>query len=224
MAPPSRWLGVGVLLLGLGCGGSSAQQPSARSEPTPSPDPATTVEVTAPAPVAVEMVAPAPPAPPRAPGSRATADLKALDGSSSFGTVTFEQVGSQVSVIGHFTGLTPGLHGFYVHREGDCGGKLAAHAGPHFNPGKLRHGSIGATVRHLGDFGNLAADKDGHATFEMTTDSLTVAPGPDSIVGRAIIIHALKDDGKTQPSGSAGPAVGCGVIGSVSEVATSVSK
>ena len=221
MALHSEWLGVGiVLILGLGCGGSSAQQASTAPLPPPEASP-TTVEVTGPVAVAPTPMASEPEAPPSV---RAEAELKAVNGSSTLGTVTFEQLGSKVSVIGHFTGLTPGLHGFYVHQNGDCGGKLASNAGAHFNPGKLRHGPIGASVRHVGDFGNLTVDKDGNATFEMTTDSLTLPPGPDSVVGRAIVIHARKDDGKTQPSGSAGPAVACGVIGTSSALATSESK
>ena len=220
MALHSEWLGVGVaLILGLGCGGSSSQQASTVPEP-PAASP-TTVEVTGP--VAV-VPAPMPSEPVAPPAVRAEAELKAVVGASTFGTVTFEQLGSKVFVVGHFTGLRPGMHGFYVHENGDCGGKLASNAGAHFNPSKLKHGPIGASVRHVGDFGNLMVDKDGNATFEMTTDSLTLPAGPDSVVGRAIVIHARKDDGKTQPSGSAGPAVACGVIGPSGALATSESK
>jgi superoxide dismutase, Cu-Zn family len=221
MVPQSEWLGVGVaLILGLGCGGSSSQQASTIPQPPPSASP-TTVEVTGPVAVVPTPTVSEPQAPPSV---RAEAELKAVDGTSTLGTVTFEQLGNRVSVIGHFTGLTPGLHGFYVHQNGDCGGKLASNAGTHFNPSKAKHGPIGASARHVGDFGNLSVDKDGNATFEMITDSLTVPPGPDSVVGRAIVIHARKDDGKTQPSGSAGPAVACGVIGAPEPVAASASK
>jgi Cu-Zn family superoxide dismutase len=37
--------------------------------------------------------------------------------------------------------------------------------------------------------------------------------GRDSIVGRSVIVHAGRDDLKTQPSGDAGARVGCGVVG-----------
>jgi superoxide dismutase, Cu-Zn family len=219
----SPWGVAGLVILGLGCA-ASPRQAKTLPEPSTAADP-TTVEVSgpyvpgtytsSPSSAAEPAMAPAlPPAPEVAPGMRAAAQVAAVNDSSgtTLGLVTFEQIGARVSVTGQFTGLTPGLHGFSVHDVGDCGGKLAANAGRHFNPSNVRHGPIGASVRHVGDFGNLDVDEDGHATFEMTTDSLTVSPGPDSVVGRALVIHARKDNGKTQPSGSAGPAVACGVI------------
>ena len=36
--------------------------------------------------------------------------------------------------------------------------------------------------------------------------------GPYSIVGRAVIVHGNPDDLTSQPSGNAGPRVGCGLI------------
>lgn len=208
-------LGAGaVLVLGAGCGGGS--------KASPEPYTPTSMDEAAPTPVAAAPAPPepeAPPAPPP-PSLRAEATLVAVNGLDKLGTVELEQVGGTVSVTGHFSHLRPGLHGFYVHTEGDCGGKLASNAGLHFNPGNVKHGPIGAALRHVGDFGNLSVDKDGNASFAMTTDSLTVTPGADSVTGRAIIIHARKDDGKTQPSGSAGPAVACGVIHAPGQVAS----
>ncbi|HVQ23949.1 MAG TPA: superoxide dismutase family protein, partial [Planctomycetota bacterium] len=36
--------------------------------------------------------------------------------------------------------------------------------------------------------------------------------GPDSILNRAVIVHAGKDDFVTQPSGDSGARVACGII------------
>jgi Cu-Zn family superoxide dismutase len=36
--------------------------------------------------------------------------------------------------------------------------------------------------------------------------------GPDSLIGKAVIVHAEQDDFESQPSGDAGARVGCGVI------------
>ena len=46
----------------------------------------------------------------------------------------------------------------------------------------------------------------------MTLDVITLRPGPASIVGRGLIIHADPDDFKTQPTGNAGARIACGVI------------
>ena len=38
--------------------------------------------------------------------------------------------------------------------------------------------------------------------------------GPNSVIGRSVIVHAKPDDFKTQqPPGNAGDRIGCGMIG-----------
>jgi Cu-Zn family superoxide dismutase len=145
--------------------------------------------------------------------NHAEATVKMLDkDGATVGTITFDQDGKSVTMKGTFTGLKPGKHGFHIHEKGDCGGKDAKNAGSHFNPTGAKHGPPESGTRHAGDFGNIVADKDGNATFEMTTDSLTVTPGVDSVANRAIVIHAKADNGKTQPSGASGAPIACGVI------------
>jgi Cu-Zn family superoxide dismutase len=56
----------------------------------------------------------------------------------------------------------------------------------------------------------VGADGKGH--LELDTELLTVAPGPNSVVGRGLIVHAKADDMQTQPTGNAGGRVGCGVF------------
>ena len=67
-------------------------------------------------------------------------------------------------------------------------------------------------MKHAGDFGNLKADDDGNANTTFIVDNLTLAGKRNPIFGRAVIIHANKDDG-SQPVGNAGPRIGMGVIG-----------
>jgi Cu-Zn family superoxide dismutase len=157
--------------------------------------------------------APAAPAGDPASATHAEANIKMLGNEgAAVGTLTFDQDGGKVTMKGTFTGLKPGKHGFHIPEKGDCGGRDAKNAGTHFNPTKAKHGPPESAKRHLGDFGNIIADKDGNATFEMTTDSITVAAGVDSIANRAVVIHKGEDNGKTQPSGGSGPPIACGVI------------
>jgi superoxide dismutase, Cu-Zn family len=143
----------------------------------------------------------------------AEAVIKTLDKEGKeLGTLTLDQNGNQVTMKATFTGLKPGPHGIHIHEKGDCGGKAAKNAGAHFNPTKAKHGPPESGERHAGDFGNLTADKQGNATFEMTTDSITLGSDANSVMNKAIIIHAKKDNGKTQPSGASGPPIACGVI------------
>ena len=48
--------------------------------------------------------------------------------------------------------------------------------------------------------------------MQVDVDSITVTPGPASIIGRGLIVHADPDDYKTQPTGNAGARIACGVI------------
>ena len=49
----------------------------------------------------------------------------------------------------------------------------------------------------------------------MAVGGVTLGPGPNSLFhpgGTALVIHASPDDNKTDPSGSAGARIACGVI------------
>jgi Cu-Zn family superoxide dismutase len=82
----------------------------------------------------------------------------------------------------------------------------------HFNPYGKPHGHPGTSDRHAGDLPALKAGKDGRAKVDVMVDVITVQPGPSSIVGRAVIVHADPDDYRTQPTGNAGARLACGVI------------
>ena len=88
-------------------------------------------------------------------------------------------------------------------------------AGPHFNPAGRKHGLDGADGPHAGDLPNLEADKDGKAHYDVTTDRVTLGPGPASLFnadGTAVVIHAREDDQKTDPAGNSGDRLACGVV------------
>ncbi|WP_412070548.1 superoxide dismutase family protein [Rubrivirga sp. IMCC43871] len=165
--------------------------------------------------------APAPVAPAPAPSGpeRAEATVSEVAGSGVSGTVRFTALDSAVEVRYDLEGLAPGEHGFHVHQTGDCGadstGTPAGAAGGHFNPLTSPHGAPSAvrTDRHAGDLGNIEAGPEGRAVGTRI-DSLLAFSGPTSMVGKAVIVHAGRDDLESQPSGAAGDRVACGVISS----------
>jgi Cu-Zn family superoxide dismutase len=142
----------------------------------------------------------------------AIAVLHPTKGNKTSGIVKFNKVENGIKITGEIKNLSPGKHGFHIHEYGDCSVEDGTSAGGHFNPFGKPHGAPSDTERHVGDLGNITADKDGTANFEMM-DTVISFTGKSSIIGRAVIVHKGEDDLKTQPTGNAGPRVACGVIG-----------
>lgn len=145
------------------------------------------------------------------PGLKAIAQLNPTEGNSVQGTVTYTQEANGVRVVAHLTGLTPGKHGWHIHEKGDCSAPDATSAGAHYNPDSMPHAGPHAQQRHAGDMGNLEADSTGMAHLEYLDETMRLQ-GPNSVIGRAVIIHAGEDDLTTQPTGNSGARVACGVI------------
>ena len=137
--------------------------------------------------------------------------INSKSGTNTQGTANFTQSGKTVSMDMNVYKLTPGIHAVHVHEKGDCSATDASSAGGHWNPSNDQHGKWGAEHYHMGDIGNLMADKDGTARIMFKTDKwcLGCSDPSKNIVGKSIIIHAGKDDFKTQPTGDAGGRVGC---------------
>lgn len=145
-------------------------------------------------------------------GPSATATLVSTSGSTATGTVNLAQLADgSVEVTANLRGVPPGVHGFHIHEKGDCGDNGNA-AGGHYNPAGTPHGAPTADPHHAGDFGNVTADADGAVNTRFVTRSITVADGPMTAIGHAIILHANPDDLTTQPSGNAGARIACGVV------------
>lgn len=144
-------------------------------------------------------------------GLKAEAKINPSSGSQVTGTVTFEEVDGGVKVVADIKGLTPGKHGFHVHEHGDCSAPDASKAGMHYNPRNTNHGGPDSPVRHVGDLGNVVADDKGHAHYERI-DAVITLDGPETIVGRSILVHADPDDYVSQPAGNSGKRIGCGLI------------
>jgi len=139
------------------------------------------------------------------------------DGATT-GTITFtqENPGKPVVVTGEITGLADGKHGFHVHEFGDNTNGCTS-AGGHYNPKSMEHGAPEDATRHVGDLGNVESSGD-KAVVSITDSQITLA-GPQSIIGRTVVVHADPDDmGKgghelSKTTGNAGARLACGVIG-----------
>ncbi len=161
-------------------------------------------EAPAPTPVVEEAAAPEP--------MIAIAVLQPRAGLDLSGTVSFSQVGGTVTIAAHVEGVAPGKHGFHLHELGDCSAEDFTSTGGHFNPTEAPHGGPADRVRHAGDFGNLEVGADGAGHLELTSDMITVATGPNTVVGRAVILHEGEDDLESQPTGAAAGRIACGVV------------
>ena len=144
---------------------------------------------------------------------QAVAVMHATAGNKAHGTVRFTQSGDSVKVVADLEGLNPGQkHAMHIHQFGDCSAPDATSAGGHYNPEGHPHALPETDMRHAGDLGNVQADADGKAHYEITISNVSVAGTKNPIIGRGVIVHAKPDDGG-QPVGNAGARVACGVIG-----------
>ena len=148
-------------------------------------------------------------------GKRASAQLESRSGSAVKGTAVFLESGDKVTLTLTISGASPGQHAAHLHATGDCSAADATSAMGHWNPDMMNHGLPTATPHHLGDLGNMTVGADGTGTLTFEGDwSIGTDDAATDIIGKAIIVHALVDDGVTQnPPGAAGARQACGVIG-----------
>ncbi len=138
-----------------------------------------------------------------------------LTGSENYpdlsGTVRFYQTGKGVIVLAEISGLPHDdlpchdrVFGFHIHQGTNCGGNMDdpfADAMAHYDSHGCEH------PHHAGDLPPLFGN-DGFALSLFLTRRFSV----DEVVGRTVIIHDQPDDFTTQPSGSSGTKIACGVI------------
>lgn len=148
----------------------------------------------------------------------AMATLAGKSGMDVTGELRLVSTEGGVGVIGAIDGLTEGTeHGIHVHETGDCSAPDAESAGGHFNPTGAPHGrpALGTApaAAHLGDMPNVTADDTGQATVNATIAGATLRDaGNNDLIGKAVVVHARRDDYTTQPSGDSGERIACGVI------------
>ena len=144
----------------------------------------------------------------------AKADLKTADGKDA-GSVTLIQTPHGVLFAVTLKGLPPGERAFHVHAVGKCEPPFES-AGGHFNPSNKKHGMHAAEGLHAGDMPNLHVPQSGELAVEVLNAAITLEKGkPNSVLkpdGTAVIVHAGKDDYKSDPAGNSGGRIACGVI------------
>ena len=133
------------------------------------------------------------------------------------GTVKLEDIEYGLLITPQLEGLTPGVHGFHVHENPDCGpgikdGKVVPglNAGGHFDPFNTgRHeGPYGNG--HLGDLPPLWVNDKGIVTLQTLAPRLKT----EYLSGRSLMIHQGGDNFSDDPKalGGGGARVACGII------------
>jgi len=118
-------------------------------------------------------------------------------------------------------GLPPGEHAFHIHEVGKCEPPFKS-AGGHFSPEKKSHGFLSKTGRHAGDLPNIHIPETGALTIELIAPDVRLRGGKNALLdgdGSSLVIHAQKDDYRTDPAGNAGDRLACGVIESKAKAA-----
>jgi superoxide dismutase, Cu-Zn family len=142
----------------------------------------------------------------------AKATLKNADG-KEVGTAALTQAATGGVLIAlSVNGLPAGDHAFHVHAAGKCEPPFTS-AGGHFNPGNKKHGMLAAEGQHAGDMPNLHIPASGTLAVDVVNTAITLEKGKaNDANGLSFIIHAGKDDYKTDPTGDAGGRIACGII------------
>lgn len=92
------------------------------------------------------------------------------------------------------------FYGMHIHEFGDCTPPFDK-TGNHYNPDNTEH------PWHAGDLPALLGNS-GYAWMCFYTERFTIS----EILGKSVVIHSMRDDFTSQPSGDSGNKIGCGAI------------
>lgn len=142
-------------------------------------------------------------------------DLLGKDGNTAVGQVVAVNTPYGVAFYPNLKGLTPGMHGFHVHQNPDCGATdagLAMKAGGHWDPEKKGAHSFPWDVNgHKGDLPSLYVAADGTAVTPVLAPKIKTV---DELKGHSVMIHVGGDNFHDHPAklGGGGARLACGVI------------
>jgi len=135
----------------------------------------------------------------------------------SIGTVRMWESPGAVTFRIEAAGLPMGIHGVHVHAVGRCDPPGFTTAGPHWNPTNRQHGLENPAGPHAGDMPNVTVPASGVLGQTVTLPGASFASliDPD---GSALILHADRDDLRTDPSGNSGARIACAVVSAASRL------
>lgn len=142
-------------------------------------------------------------------------ELLAKDGNKAIGNVVAVNTKYGVGLYPNLKGLTPGVHGFHVHQNPDCGLSdkgLGMKAGGHYDPeGTKTHSFPWDGKGHKGDLPSLIVNAQGDAVTPVLAPKFK---NIDELKGRSLMIHVGGDNFHDHPAalGGGGARMACGVI------------
>lgn len=129
------------------------------------------------------------------------ADYPSLSGRAGFYDTPLGGVIVNIEVYGlPDTVNTSDFFGMHIHEFGNCTPPFDK-TGNHYNPTNAEH------PNHAGDMPPLLSNN-GYAWTAFYDKRFTIS----EIIGKSIVIHLMRDNFTSQPSGDSGMKIGCGVI------------
>jgi len=133
----------------------------------------------------------------------AVAEMYPVRRGNVHGLIRIRLTDQGVLLRGTLTAIQAGRYGFGIRDKGDCSAHDAKSAGGYFV------GSQGTKEAPLGHLEDIVIENAESADFQRVEPKLSMS-GPDTIIGKSIVIEAWATDPKVDPSTV--PFLACGVI------------